>query len=160
MENRPTLLYEDTPLYDLWLKLTLGGILALTFVVGLVLLFEEPVAAWIMFGATLFDALLLKAILPRRFQIFHDRLRIVLGSPFALNIPLSHIEEARPASGRKALAYWGQRFATATRNIVEIVPRKGLGLVISPTNRDTFLEQLNQAIAAATPQPQPKGKLR
>jgi len=97
-----------------------------------------------MFGITLFDALLFKAILPRRYQIFEDRLRILMGGPFAINISFSNIEEAKPAAGRKAFAYGGLRLATATRNVVEIVRKKGLNLVISPSN-EMFLEQLNQA---------------
>jgi len=32
------LVYEDTPRYDLWLKLMLGAILALTLILGFVLL--------------------------------------------------------------------------------------------------------------------------
>ena len=98
-----------------------------------------------MFGITLFDALLFKAILPRRYQIFEDRLRILMGGPFAINISFSNIEEAKPASGRKAFAYRSLRLATSTNHVVEIVRKKGLNLVISPSNDDMFLEQLNQA---------------
>ena len=82
---RENLVYEDTPRYDFWLKLILGSVLALTLILGVVLLSEDIIGAWVMFGVTLFDALLFKAILPRRFQIFQDRVKIVLGEPFALN---------------------------------------------------------------------------
>jgi len=140
-----SLLYEDTPKYDFWLKIILGGVLALTFVLGVILISEDIGAASVMFGVTLFDALLFKAILPRRFQIFEDRLRILLGGPFAINIPFSNIADAKSASGSKAFAYWGLRFATSTHNVVEIVRKKGLNLVISPTHDDMLLEQLNQA---------------
>ncbi len=143
------LVYEDIPRYDFWLKLILGGVLTLTFILGILLLFEDIVGAWVMFGVTLFDALLFKAILPQRFQIFQDRLKIVLGGPFALDIPFSNIREVREASASKAFAYWGLRFATSTQSIVEIVRRKGLNLVVSPSNPDIFVEQLNQALAAA-----------
>lgn len=142
------LVYEDTPKYDPWVKLLLGGIVAATFIGGVVLLPKDLEAALTMFGVTLFDALLFKVVLPRRFQIFEDKLRIVLGGPFAINIPLSDIVAARPASARKAFAYGGLRFATSTQNLVEIVRRRGLSIVISPANEDTFLEQLNQARSA------------
>ena len=140
-----TLLYEDTPKYDSWLKLILGGVLALTFILGIIFIYQDTEAAIAMFGITLFDALLFKAILPRRYQIFEDRLKILLGGLFSINIPFSNIAEAKPASGRKAFAYGGLRFATSARNVVEIVRKKGLNLVISPRNDDMFLEQLNQA---------------
>ena len=144
------LVYEDTPRYDFWLKLILGGILALTFILGVILLFEDIVGAWVMFGVTLFDALLFKAILPQRFQIFRGRLKIVLGGPFALDIPFSNIREVREASASKAFVYWGLRFATSSSGVVEIVRRKGLSLVISPANAGMFVEQLHQALDAAS----------
>lgn len=146
--NSPHLIYEDTAQYDLWLKLILGGILALTLILGIVLLPVDIVGAWISFGVTVFDALLFYAILPRRCQLFEDRLRIVLGWPFALNIPLATIKEAKSASGSKAFVYWGIRFATSAKSVVEIVRHKGLNVVISPANRDVFLENLNQALTA------------
>jgi hypothetical protein len=68
-----------------------------------------------------------------------------MGGPFAINISFSNIEEAKPACGRKAMIYSGLRLATSTQHVVEIVRKKGLNLVISPSNDDMFLEQLNQA---------------
>ena len=145
-----TMVYEDTPRYDSWLKLLLGSVLALTLILGFVLLSTDIGAAWVMFGVTLFDALLFKAILPRRFQIFQDRVRIVLGGPLAINIPFSNIRTVRTVSARKVFVYWGNRFATSTHSIVEIVRKQGMGVVISPANSDMFLEQLNQALDAAS----------
>ncbi len=139
------LIYEDTPKYDLWLKLILGGVLALTFILGIVFIYQDTEAAIAMFGITLFDALLFMLILPRRYQIFEDRLKILLGGPFTINILFSNIEEAKSASGRKAFVYRGIRLATSFSYVVEIVRKKGLSLVISPGNGDMFLEQLNQA---------------
>jgi hypothetical protein len=144
------LIYEDIPRFDLWLKLILGGILALMFIVGLLLLSEDTTGAWVMFGATLFDALLFKAILPQRFQIFQDRLRIVLGGPFAVNISLSNIKEVRAAPSMAAFAYGGIRFVTSAKGVVEIVRKKGWSLVISPANADMFIEQMNRALAEAS----------
>ena len=139
------LVYEDKPKYDFWLKSILGGVLALTFILGVVLISENIAAAAVMFGVTLFDALLFKAILPRRFQIFGDRVRILLGWHLAHNIPFSNIVDARSASGSRVFAYWGIRFATSTCFVVEIVCKKGLNAIISPSKGDIFLEQLNQA---------------
>ena len=143
------LIYEDTPKYDLWLKLILGGVLALTFILGVVFIYQDTEAAVVMFGITVFDALLFRAILPRRYQIFEDKLRIVMGGPFSINIPFSNIVEAKTAPGRKAIIYSGLRLTTSSYHVVEIVRKKGLNLVISPKNEDIFLEQLNQAGSSA-----------
>jgi hypothetical protein len=111
----------------------------------LVLISENLGAAFVMLGLTLFDAALFKAILPRKFQIFEDRLTIVLGWSFRIDTPFSNIVDARSVSGTKAFAYWGLRFATSTRHVVEVIRKKGLNLVVSPANEETFLEQLNRA---------------
>ena len=141
-----SLLYEDTAEYDLWLKLLLGGILAFTLVMGFFLLSVDKIGAYIFLGVTVFDALLFYAILPKRYQIWRDRMRIVLGRPLAVNIPLATIQEARSASGSKAFAHWGVRFATSSRTVVEIVRHRGWNFVISPSNRDLFLERLAEAL--------------
>ena len=137
------LIYEDTPRYDLWLKILLGGSLGLTLVLGIGLLWESTEVALIMFGVTLFNALLFKAILPQRFQIFEDGVRIVLGGPFTINIPFSNIRYVKSASGRQESVYWGLRFATSSRGVVEIARKKGLNLVISPSHDGLFLEQVS-----------------
>ncbi len=149
------MIYEDTPKYDLWLKLILAGVLALTLILGVISIYRDTEAAIAMFGITVFDALLFKAILPRRFQIFEDRLKILLGGPFSINILLSNIAEVKPASSRKIFAYWGIRFATSTSNVVEVVRKKGLNLIISPRNDDMFLEHLNQALQSQSSQDNP-----
>ena len=88
--------------------------------------------------------------MPQRYQVFSDRLRIVFGGPFAWNIPFSTIKEARAASGSKAFAYSGVRFATSYKGVVEISRSRGCSVVISPSNKDIFLEQLNRAMQMKT----------
>ncbi len=147
----PFLLYEDTTKMDVGFKLMLVGILAMTLGVGIYLLFGEPdeiEGAFAMFGVTAFDALLFKYIMSPRFQIYSDRVRIVFGGPFAWNIPLSTIKEVRSASGAKAFAYNGVRFATSSRNVVEITRIRGCNVVISPSNKEIFLEQANRALGS------------
>lgn len=141
-----SLIYEDTSRYDFWIKLTLLLILAVTLVPAFALLFEDVMASLIMFGATLFDALLFWVVLPQRFQIFESRLRIVMGYPFAINISISNINYARKTSGYKALAYGGLRFATSTKFVVEIARKRGMGLLLSPASGEMFVEQLNYAM--------------
>lgn len=147
-QQESSLLHEDTAEYDSWLKLILGGTLSFTLLLGVYLLYVDRTGALICFGVTVFDALLFYAILPQRYQIWTDRVRIVLGRPFAVNIPLATIQEARSASGSKALSYWGVRFATSSKTVVEIVRHRGWNFVISPANRELFLERLAETLKA------------
>lgn len=146
----PYLIYEDVPHYDWSLKLILGAVLAATAVAGVIILFYDIAGGLAMFGVTLLDALLFYFVAPRRYQIFDTKLRIVLGGPFGMDVSLSSIKEARPAPSSYAFGYWGLRFATSSRGVVEIVRRKGWNVVISPLDRDTFLARLSEAQAESS----------
>ena len=139
------LLYQDNPKYDLWVKFILGSIIACTFILGIIFIPQDTEAAIVMFGITLFDGLLFKAILPRRFQIFDDRMRILLGGPLSINIALSDIEKIMPVSRSNVFIYWGIKFATSTSCVIEIIRKKGLNLIISPDNPEMFIEQFERA---------------
>jgi hypothetical protein len=141
------LVYEENPPFDSWFKWLIGGIIGLTLVIGLSLIPVDVVGAWFMLGITVFLALVFYSIIPRKYQIFEDRVRIVMGGPFSVNAKFSNIKEIRAASNSSANVYGGIRLATTSANVVEIVSKKGLGIVISPRDRDTFLQQVNQAMA-------------
>jgi hypothetical protein len=142
------LVHEDLPPYAGWLKVVIVWSLVLTGGLGFALLPVNPAAAAVLLGVTVFDALLFHFVLPRKYQIFTDRLRVVLGRPFAFNVPLGTIAEARPVSGIMALAGGGIRFATTTSTVVKIVRSRGMNVVISPRGQDLFLEHLQSALEA------------
>ena len=150
MRSPAFLLYEDTPRTDTWLKLMLGGILIILLALGIGLLFEETEDAFVIFGVTIFDALSFRLVMPQRYQVYSDKVRIVLGWPLAWNIPFTTIKEVRSASGAKAFAYNGVRFATSSKGIVEIIRSKGCNAVISLSNKEIFLEQVSRAMKAAS----------
>ena len=144
------LIYEDRAAYDPWLRWVIAVTLGVTLVPAMAIFPFEPIGTWVLLGTTVFDALLFHAILPRRYQILSDRLRIVLGRPFAISIALTTIREARPAGGMAAMVHWGVRLATSTKSVVEIVRYRGLDFVISPVHREDFLRHLREAIAGAS----------
>lgn len=142
------LVFEDKPKYDLVLKLIVGGVLALTFVLGIILIFADMTGAIAIFLITLFDAVLFWVIVPRNYRILQDRIKIVLGGPFAMNLPFSTIDKVQASAGSKAFFYTGLRMAPSSSTVVEIVRSKGINIVISPQNRGLFLEQANRALQA------------
>jgi len=140
------LVYEDTPPYDQWLKYLIGGILVLIISIAVFFIPVDIIGTWFMLGETAFLSLLFYSIMPRKYQVFEDRIRIVLGRPFAINIRFSNIKEIRAASSGDAYAYYGIRFVTNSRGVVEIIRKRGPGIVISPRDRELFLQQFNKAI--------------
>ncbi len=141
------MIIQQTPFeYSPWSKLIY--LLPIGLFIGAVIAayYKETEGALFLVYEGIFLALLFYFIMPRKLEIHQDKLRIVLGSPFAINIPLSTIKEAKKTSGTKAFVYSGVRFATSSKYVVEIVRNKGMNYVISPRNGELFLEQLNQAI--------------
>jgi hypothetical protein len=143
------LMYEEAAAYDRMQFILLGVIIAATVVPAIILLFFDIDVAAAMFGVSLLDALIFHLVFPRRYQLFNTKLRIVLGWPIRWDIKLSTIKEARATPAISTWIYGGVRLATSSATAVEIVRRKGMGIIISPSDRQTFLEQLNAAVKLA-----------
>ncbi|MGD9142651.1 MAG: PH domain-containing protein [Dehalococcoidia bacterium] len=140
------LIHEEVPRYDSWLRPFISGFIAFTLILGLVFLMFNTELAITMFAITVIDGLLFSIIIPRNFEIHHDKLRIRLGGPFAMNIPLSKIDKARPGSSGDVWVYWGIRFGTSSSNVVEIVRNKGMNIIITPEDAEEFIDQLNRVV--------------
>ena len=137
--------FEDKPVYDKLNKYLIIGIIAIPLIVAIVLLTQDILGAGIMFGVTFFDAILFWCILPKKFLVFEDRLKIVLGGPFSYTIPFKDIVEVKKATKDMAIIYWGMRLGTSLHFQVEIKRKNGLSVLISPSMENEFIEQLNQA---------------
>ncbi len=144
------ILHEEPAEYDNWIRLLF--LIPVGVIVGAIFLAysEEYEGFLVLLGDSAFLTLLFYFIMPRKYQIYQDKLRIVLGKPFGINIPLSTIKEVKHVSGAKAFVYTGVRFATSSRNALEIVRNKGLNYIISPRNGDMFIERLGEAIGSHT----------
>ena len=142
-------MYEDAARYDRVQIVLLAVIIGATLVPGVILLFYQLAGAAAMFGATLLDILIFHLVFPRRYQVFNTKLRIVLGWPVRWDIKLSTIKEARPAPAISTWIYGGVRLATSSATAVEILRKQGMDVIISPSDRQTFLERLNDAIKLA-----------
>jgi len=137
------LIYEDTPRYDVWLKAIM--LLPLFFIaIGAFNLTSEPESAIGMFATAVLMAAIYWAVFPRKYRILESKVTIVLGGPFSFNIALDNIETARAPEG----ATIGVNFVTqfSSKNAVQIVRRKGLNVNITPSDRDLFLENLDEAL--------------
>jgi len=144
------LIYEDQPQTASWLKWLLGGILALTLILGVIFIRVDMVAAIVMFAVTLFDGLLFYCVLPRGYQIYEDYLKINLGGPFHMRLDFKDIRSISRVERANALASTNIRLATSIAYVIEIARNRKIGVVISPSNGEAFLEQANQALKKYT----------
>jgi len=144
------LLYEDMPRYDWWLKLVLVVALLATLIPGIVILtWHDTTGGLAMLGVTAADALIFYLVMPKRYQLFDDKVRVVLGWPFGMDVRLSDVKEVRPSGGSDNLAMRRLKFATSSRTATEIVRRNGWAVVISPSDREAFIQRVNEALEAA-----------
>lgn len=143
--SKSLLLYQDVPAYGLLLKLLIVimpvAMLAASIYVfssgdsngGLALLIEAFIIGFIFW-----------VVFPRRYQVFEDQVRIVLGGPFSVKVGFDKIKTIRITS-RLTLSV---NFATKlTKKYVEIAQKKGLSIAITPGDYDLFVENANGALS-------------
>lgn len=139
-----SIIYEDSPHYDVWLK----GIMMLPIffiLIGLYYLFIHDIASAVgLFATAVLMGAIYWAVLPRKYQILDSKIRIVLGGQFSFNIPFDTLETAGKPEGVSL----GLNFATTflSQHVVEIKRKKGMTVNITPNDRDLFLENLNKAV--------------
>ena len=140
-----SVIYEDAPRYDVYLKAIM--VLPVFFVLmgAYYLITKQVEAAISMFALTLLMGATYWAIFPRKYLILDSKIRIALGGPFSFNIPFSNLETAREPEGIS----FGINFTTTflSQHAVEIIRKKGWNVNITPGDRALFLENLNKALS-------------
>ncbi len=143
--SRSLLLYQDEPAYGLLLKLVVvimpAVFLAASIYVwslgdtsgGLALLVEAFIISlifWIVF--------------PRKYQVYEDHVRIVLGGPFSVKIGFDKIKTIEVTSRLSFTVNFATRI---TKSYVEIAKKRGLSIAITPRANDLFAENANRALS-------------
>jgi len=121
------------------------------FIAGMLIAFTQIEQEWVflpIMWATLFIMMIIGfALMPTRYQIFTDRIRIVLGWVLHFDIPFNNIENITAAT-RKDLGVLNLNFINSFSgdDIMQIVRKRGANVHITPWERDLFLENLNKAM--------------
>ena len=142
--SKSVLLHQDKPAYGLLLKLIVV-IVPGALLVGSIYLwfFGENSGSLAMLAEAFFIGLVFWIIFPRRYEVYEDHLRIVLGGTFAVKIGFDRIT-AIEVTSRMGLTI---NFVTSvTKTYVRIVKRKGLDIAITPKSNDSFEENANLAL--------------
>ena len=122
------------------------------FIAGLLLActqFHQEAVFFSIIGATLFLMLAINvALLPTKYQIFNDRIRIVLGWVLHFDIPFDNIENATSVTWQDL---WGLNLnfinSYSSDDILQITRKRGAKIHITPRDRKLFLENLDKAMA-------------
>lgn len=107
--------------------------------------------AVLMGGIVFLTTVFVWAIIPRRYEVYDDRL-VIAFTMWRWNIGLDSIELVREAEPWQSYGYWGMRFSTKPSQAIElrrIRPRMPFrpNLIISPDDRTIFLAEMNAALS-------------
>jgi len=140
--SKSLLLYQDVPAYGPILRLLIvivpGGILARS----IYLWFSGDTPAGLgLLVATFVIGFIFWLVFPRRYQVYEDHVRIVLGGPFSVKVGFDRVKTIEVTS-RQA---FGVNFVTKfTRSYVEIARKRGMSIAITPGDNDLFAENANR----------------
>jgi hypothetical protein len=93
---------------------------------------------------TIIVGLIFWSVFPRRYQVYEDHLRIVLGGLFSVKVGFAKIEAIRITS---RLTFSTNFVTKLTRSYVEIAKKKGPSIAITPRDNELFVENANQALS-------------
>ncbi len=142
--SKSVLLYQDKPTYGLILRLVLM-IVPVGLLGGSIYLFlsGRNTDAIVLLAEAFIVGSIFCFILPRRYQVYEDHLRIVLGGPISVKIGFDQIEAIKMASRFTLSVNYVTRF---TKNFVEINRNRGMNIAITPGDNDLFVENANEAL--------------
>jgi hypothetical protein len=135
---------------------TLSAILVALFVIDFAIvigLLIVGVPSWIslLFFVTVLPAAIIWLVIPRRFEVWRDRLVIVFPILVRWSIPFDTIASVEIAKWWHAYAFMGVRLASNPGRSVDIMrlganPLRRPNIVITPENREEFIEYVTRAL--------------
>ena len=138
------MLYQDEPSLGLSLKLIVV-IVPLSLLVTSSYLFSsgERDGGLALLAEAFIIGLIFLTVFPRRYQIYEDRLRIVLGGPFSVKLGFDNIKSVEITSR----VSFSVNFATKlTGSYVGIALKRGFSIAITPRDNAAFVENANRAL--------------
>ena len=143
-----------SPRYGRWARTIILGVPTASFTLAVAYLaIQDWDAGSALLGVAIFATGISWSVLPRAYVLQVDRLRIILGWPWSLNVPFSTIDEFCPGRFIDAVAYWSLRLIPSVRGPVVVKRNRGLSIVISPADRKEFLVAAQTALEAYRTRP-------
>lgn len=143
--SKSLLLYQDEPAYGVLLKLIIA-VAPVALLAASIYLWSvgESVGGTVLLVEAFIVSLIFLMVFPRKYQVYEDHIRIVLGGPFSVKIGFDKIKTIEVTSGLSFSANFATRIA---KSHVVIVKKKGLSISITPRANDSFVENANRALS-------------
>ena len=132
--------------YDAWVWAIVALVILLPLLLtGYYFAIDVPQDALFTLFVSALVAAILWLLLPRRYELWPDRIRIVLGWRMGLNIPFEQIDDVHITRGSSAFVFWGLKFATSVKSPVLIKRKRAMSVIISPREADDFIDAVREA---------------
>jgi hypothetical protein len=137
------LVFEDRPNTDIWLKLIFMLPPMLMFISVFIFAESDPAAIYSAAGVAVMMAVLYVFIMPAKYCILNDKIRIDIRGPFTFNIPFDTITGVRDARWSTV----GINFPTSMSRsrVLEIVRKGRMAVTITPSDKQAFVSSFNKA---------------
>lgn len=142
--SKSLMLYQDDPAGGLVWRVVAAAILISAIIGSVFLLSSGETTGFVVVlleGFLVF--LILSIVIPRKYQVFQDHIRIILGGPFYIRIGFDNIQLVETTNKTDFTI----NFATAIKyTYVRIKKKKGLSIAITPKSNELFTENANRAL--------------
>jgi len=135
--------YEDRPRTDIWLKLIFLLPVALIFISAFIFSKSDPAGIYVAIGAAIIMAILYFLIIPTRYCILNNKMRIEFRGPFAFNMPFDTITDVRDA--RWSTAGINLPTTMSQSSVLEIVRKGRMSVTITPADKQAFVSNFHKA---------------
>jgi hypothetical protein len=140
-------IYEDKPRTDIWLKLVFVLPSAALLISALILLKTDPGGALYFIYGVAGTALLMGSlyilILPTRYNILNDKIKIQFRGPLSFNIPFDTIAGVRDARWSTVGVNFPTNMSQAA--VLEIVRKGRMPVTITPSDKQAFIQSFQKA---------------
>jgi hypothetical protein len=136
--------YEDTPRTDFWMRAVIFLPTAIILATTLVMPVEDPWVPAQMVLIALLTGTLLYLLIPSKLSVLDSSIRIGFRIPFAFLIPFNTVVTLRPS--RWSTIGINLPSNMSQSNAVEIVRRNQLSVIITPSDKEAFLTNFDNAI--------------
>ncbi|MBN1375254.1 MAG: PH domain-containing protein [Dehalococcoidia bacterium] len=141
------IVYEDRPHTDVWIKLTFLIPTVIILVIALIFSGFDPQSSSYSIceaaGIAILMALLYFFVIPVKYCILNDKVRIGFRGPFSFNIPFEHIRSIYKARWWTIGINFPANFSQS--NMLEIRRKGRLAVTITPADKTAFIDNFKLA---------------
>ena len=134
--------YEDRPHTDIWLKLIFMLPAVLMFISAFIFIKFDSAGIYAAAGIAIMMALLYFLVIPTRYCILNNEMRIEFRGPFAFNIPFDTVTGIRDARWSTV----GINFPTSMSQsrVLEIMRKGHMAVTITPSDKQAFVSNFHK----------------